>query len=238
MPRRCWSPPAFREAGSLRKQGWIADMPRLPNTFGLLWSLALLGACSSSHDHNYQGYVEGDFVYLSSSQPGRLEHLAASRGEQVKGGAPLFTLEATEEKAEQHQAQQQLVAAEALLADLQSGKRPPELAVIGAQLSQAQTSAKKSELQRQRDEAQYRVGGISREQLEATVAQADSDAARVLELQSQLDVAKLPGRAEQLKAQSGQVQAARAVLIQADWRVDQKSVAAPQQGLIYDTLYR
>jgi HlyD family secretion protein len=60
----------------------------------------------------------------------------------------------------------------------------------------------------------------------------------VSELESQLDVARLPGRAQQLKAQSGQVQAARAVLDQADWRVSEKSIAAPQAGLVYDTLYR
>jgi HlyD family secretion protein len=186
----------------------------------------------------YQGYVEGEFVYLSSSQPGRLEHLAVSRGQQVANGAPLFTLEATDEKAEQHQAQQQLSSAQAQLADLETGKRPPELAVIRAQLVQAQASAQKSALQRQRDEAQYRAGGISREQLEATLALARSDAARVQELQSQVDVARLPGREQQLKAQSDQVQAARAVLAQADWRVDEKSVAAPKPGLIYDTMYR
>jgi HlyD family secretion protein len=200
--------------------------------------LGALAGCSGSRHGGYQGYVEGEFVYLSSSQPGHLERLAVARGQQVEGGTPVFTLEATEEKAEQHQAQQQLAAAEAQLADLETGKRPPEIAVIRAQLLQAQAAARKSAQQRERDQAQYRSGGISREQLEATLAQASTDAAHVNELESQLDVARLPGRAQQLRAQSGQVQAARAVLAQADWRVGQKSVAAPKAGLIYDTMYR
>jgi HlyD family secretion protein len=200
--------------------------------------LLALGGCSRSRTANFQGYIEGEFVYLASSQSGHLEHLAVSRGQQVERGAPLFTLEAIEEKAAQHQAQQQLSAAEAQLADVQTGKRPPEIAVINAQLLQAQASARKSAQQRERDQTQYRSGGISREQLEATLAQASSDAARVSELQSQIDVARLPGRAQQLKAQSNQVQAARAVLAEADWRVDQKSVSARQAGLVFDTLYR
>jgi HlyD family secretion protein len=198
----------------------------------------LLTGCSGSRNDSYQGYVEGEFVYLSSSQSGHLEHLAASRGEQVEIGRLLFTLEAIDEKAEQHQARQQLSAAEAQLADLQTGKRAPEIAVIRAQLQQAEASAQKSSHQRDRDEAQYRSGGISREQFEATLAQASTDAARVKELDSQLDVARLPGRDQQLKAQSDQVQAARAVLAQTDWKVDQKSVSAPKAGLVYDTLYR
>ena len=198
----------------------------------------ILGACSASPGASYQGYVEGEFVDMASSQPGRLEHLAVTRGQTVEQGTPLFTLEAIAESAEQHQAQQQLAAAEAQLADLETGKRAPEVAVIQAQLAQARAAARKSALQRERDEAQYRSGGISREQLEATLAQASTDAARVNELESQLDVARLPGRDQQLKAQSRQVQAARAVLDQADWRVGEKFIAARKAGLVYDTLYR
>ncbi len=200
--------------------------------------LALLQACGQLSPPAYQGYVEGEFVYLASSQPGHLQRLAVERGQQIEQGALAFTLESTVEIAEQQQAEQQLAAAQSQLADLQTGKRPPEIAVIEAQLRQAQASAQKSAQQRERDEAQYRAGGISKEQFEATVAQATSDAARVSELESQLDVARLPGRAEQLRAQSKQVQAARAVLAQATWRVDQKTVSAPQAGLVYDTLYR
>jgi HlyD family secretion protein len=203
---------------------------------GLL-SLVLAG-CSGSRSPTYQGYVEGEFVYLASSQPGHLEHLAVARGQQVAAGAPVFSLEATEEEAEQRQAQRQLAVAEAQLADIETGRRPPEIDVVRAQLLQAQAAAQKSAQQRQRDETQYRAGGVSREQLEATLAQATSDAAHVNELQSQLEVARLPGRQQQLKAQSAQVLFAQAVLAQANWRLEQKSVSAPRAGLVYDTMYR
>jgi HlyD family secretion protein len=201
-------------------------------------SVGLVAAACSSHSGTYQGYVEGEFVYLASSQAGHLEHLAVARGQQVAAGAPVFSLEATEEKAEQAQAQQQLASTEAQLADLETGKRPAEVAVIRAQLAQAEAMAEKSALQRQRDEAQYRAGGVSREQLEATLAQAASDAARVNELSSQVEVALLPGRSQQLKALAKQVLAARAVLAQADWKLEQKSLTAPKAGLVYDTMYR
>ena len=163
---------------------------------------AVVAGCSGSKGATYQGYSEGEFVYLASSQAGRLEHLAVTRGQQVEPGRPLFSLEAIGEKAAQHQAQQQLAAAEAQLADLETGKRAAEVAVVKAQLAQAQAAAQKSALQRERDEVQYRAGGISREQLEATEAQARSDAAHVSELESQLEVARLPGRTGQLKAQA------------------------------------
>jgi HlyD family secretion protein len=204
----------------------------------LVTQTVLCVGCSGSGSASYQGYVEGEFVFLSSSQSGHLERLAVSRGQQIGAGAQAFTLESIDEKAAQHQAQEQLAAAEAQLADIKTGKRPPEIAVIRAQLAQAVAAAQKSAQQRERDEAQYRAGGISREQLEATLAQSSGDAAHVSELQSQIDVAQLAGRQQQLNAQSNQVQAARAALAQADWRLDQKSVSVPKAGLIYDTLYR
>ena len=213
-------------------------MAAVPRSFLTVMPVAMLAGCSGSRTASYQGYVEGEFVYLASSQPGHLEHLAVTRGQQVAGGAAVFRLEATEEEAEQRQAQHQLGVAQAQLADIETGRRPPEIDVIRAQLLQAQAAARKSAQQRQRDEAQYRAGGISREQLQATLAQATSDAAHVSELQSQLDVARLPGRQQQLQAQSAQVLFAEAALAQANWRLGQKSVAAPRAGLVFDTMYR
>jgi HlyD family secretion protein len=203
-----------------------------------LLTLGLLAAACSSRPASFQGYVEGEFVYLASSQSGHLEHLAVSRGQQLAAGTPVFTLEATEEQAAQRQAQHQLASAEAQLADLQTGKRPPEVEAVRAQLRQAEAAARKSALQRERDQGQYRIGGISREQLEASLSQANSDAALVSELQAQVEVARLPGRSQQLQAQSGQVEAAHAVLAQADWRLGQKSVSAPAAGLVFDTMFR
>lgn len=205
---------------------------------GAIVLLPFLQGCFRPSPVTFQGYVEGEFVYLASSQSGHLDHLAIARGQQIARGATAFKLEATVEAAEQQQAQQQLAAAESQFADINTGKRPPEIAVIRAQLIQAQAAARRSGQQRERDEAQYRAGGISREQFETTTAQATTDAAHVSELESQLDVARLPGRIEQLKAQSEQVQAARAFLAQATWRVDQKTVNAPKAGLVYDTFYR
>src|SRR5882724_11092470 len=106
-----------------------------------LLCLALLAACSGKPKGGFQGYAEGDFVYLSSSQPGRLDRLNVARGEQVAAGAPLFALESEQEQAAQRQAQHQLEVAQAQLKDLKTGKRPAEVAVIRAQLASAEVQA-------------------------------------------------------------------------------------------------
>ncbi|MFL9857448.1 HlyD family efflux transporter periplasmic adaptor subunit [Paraburkholderia madseniana] len=203
----------------------------------LLAAMALAG-CSHRDNNVYQGYIEGEFVYLGSSQSGKLTQLAVARGQTVDASAPVFTLESEDETAALQQAQQQLAAARAQLADIQTGKRRPEVDVTKAQLAQAVANARKAALQLTRDEAQYRAGGIPKAQLDDSRANADATAAQVRELSNQVDVALLPGRSQQITAQSAQIEAAQAAVVQAQWKLDQKRVNAPAEGLVYDTLYR
>jgi HlyD family secretion protein len=206
---------------------------------GAVLSLGIAaGGCSKEPPNTFQGYVEGEYVYLASSQAGQLTQLSVARGQTVAADTPLFMLEAQNEIAAVDQARRQLHAAQAQLGDIETGKRPQEIAVTKAQLAQAQADATRYAAQLKRDEAQYRAGGIPESQLVDSRAAAQSSAAHVRELQSQLDVARLPGRDKQIKAQAAQVEAAQATLVQAQWKLDQKRVRAPHPGLVYDTMYR
>ncbi|WP_025600134.1 HlyD family secretion protein [Burkholderia sp. WSM2230] len=198
----------------------------------------LLAACSHREENAYQGYIEGEFVYLGSSQAGKLVQLQVARGQTVKADAPLFALDSVDETAALQQAQQQLAAARSQLVDIQTGKRVPEVNVNRAQLAQATANARKAALQLVRDEAQYNAGGISKAQLDDSRANADATSAQVRELTSQVEVARLPARSQQITAQQAQVAAAEAVVAQVQWKLDQKRVTAPADGLVYDTLYR
>ncbi|TRZ97426.1 MAG: HlyD family efflux transporter periplasmic adaptor subunit [Deltaproteobacteria bacterium] len=204
----------------------------------LLAALLALSGCSGKQPAGFQGYAEGDFVHVASSLAGRLDRLLVTRGQQVPAGAPLFALESENEAAAYRQARQQLSAAEAQLEDLRTGKRPQELDVIRAQLAQAVAEEKRSAADRVRDEALFKADVIPRARIDETRARAASDAARVRELKSQLDVASLSARDEQIKAQAANVAAARAVLEQAEWKLHQKAVAAPGAALVFDVLYR
>src|SRR6266478_6535508 len=119
-----------------------------------------LSACSQRHSPSLQGYVEGEFVYVASSQAGRLQTLAVLRGQKVEANAPLFSLEAVDEAAARLQAQRQLDSSR-------------------AQLAQAQASARSSAAAITRDEAQYQAGGLSQAERDVSRALADADAARV-----------------------------------------------------------
>lgn len=200
-------------------------------------ALLVMVACGKSAP-TYQGYVEGEFVSVATSQPGRLDRLSVARGDTVAQGAPLFALECANEAAARQQAADELKAAESALADLKQGKRPAEVDAARAQVTQAEAQAKNLDAQLARDEAQFKLQLIPQSQMDQSRAAAQSQGALVRQLKSQLAVARLPSRADQIRAQEAQVAAAKAALAQAEWRLAQKSVMAPKAGLVEDTLYR
>ncbi|HEV2134740.1 MAG TPA: HlyD family efflux transporter periplasmic adaptor subunit [Terracidiphilus sp.] len=205
---------------------------------GLASATSIITACAHRQTSSYQGYVEGRFVYVASPQSGRLEQLSVTRGETIAPGHPLFALDREPEASELRQAQQVLHTAQSRLADLQTGKRPAEVDVTRAQLAQARTQQKLANEILTSYQAQYRAGGIPQTDLINAQGAADSSAARVRELEATLAVDALPAREQQIKAQQNQVAADRASLTDAEWRLQQKGISAPRQGLVFDTLYR
>ena len=58
-----------------------------------------MAGCSGNSTHEFQGYIEGEYVYVASPLGGALTNLAVARGDSVKTGQPLFELERESEAA-------------------------------------------------------------------------------------------------------------------------------------------
>lgn len=200
--------------------------------------LGCLTGCSRPSNNSYQGYVEGKFVYVASPQSGQLDKLSVARGDTIAVGQPLFMLDQEPEFSAEVQARELLRSEEARLEDLQTGKRPPEKEVIAAQLAGAKIEHQKAAEILKSDEAQYAAGGLPFTDLIAARAAVEANAALVRRYQADLEVAGLPGRDAQLKAQTQIVAASRAALQQATWKLQQKTATTSRSGLIFDTLYR
>lgn len=205
---------------------------------GLAAAALTVAGCSRKQVDSYQGYTEGKFVYVASPESGRLEHLSVTRGDTIDVGHPLFEFDNQPEADEVHQAEHLLQTSQSRLADLQTGKRPEEIDITRAQLTQALAEKKQADQILASDEAQYGAGGIPQTDLINAQAAVESSAAKVQELQASLAVDALPARPQQIKAQQNQVAADRASLADAVWKLHQKEIASPRRGLVFDTLYR
>ncbi len=94
---------------------FVQDRQRM-RAAGALILLLLVGSCSDPPKNRFQGYVEGEFVYVASPLAGQLEMLSVQRGQQVTTGQALFALDEIAEKAAREQIKAALVLSEAELA--------------------------------------------------------------------------------------------------------------------------
>jgi HlyD family secretion protein len=198
----------------------------------------LAAACTRPAPPGWQGYLEGEFVYVAAPLAGRLETLAVAKGARIPAAAPLFTLERANELAAQQQAADQLRAAQARLADLQKGSRPSELATIASRLAQAHSAAELSQLELARQAELFKTKVISAADFDRARLTHERNTRAIDELAAQLATAGLGARVDAIAAAESDVQAAAAAKARTDWSVAQKSQSALRAALVYDTLYR
>ncbi len=121
----------------------------------VLVALIALGAgCAKNSSGDFQGYIEGEYVYLAAPLAGALTNLAVARGDNVKAGQLLFILERESEAAVVEQAEKNLAQAEAALN--RSGTefvRREQLSASGANIISAEELSR-SQSQRDADAAQ------------------------------------------------------------------------------------
>lgn len=196
-------------------------------------SIALLSACSSKTE-TVQGYIDGEYVYVSPYISGQIIQLSVQRGDVVTTGQPLFTLQPQPQLAQMQAAQAAELEAEANLKNLETGARPSELATIEAQIKQAQAQLAYANKQEQRDRTLVTTNSIAEEALDKAVENAKTAQGLLEQYHSTLETAKLPARDQELIAADQALKQAVSELAQAQWIYQQTQVNAPVSGQIFD----
>jgi HlyD family secretion protein len=136
------------------------------NTILSALAVALFTGCAKNSADYFQGYIEGEYVYVASPLSGALTNLAVARGEAVQAGQLLFGLERQAEAAALDQAEKNLAQARASL-----------------ELSQRI-------YERRKELRETPAGVVSQEELDTTRSQRDAGAAQVAAQQAALDKAR------------------------------------------------
>jgi HlyD family secretion protein len=208
-------------------------------TAGLVACVLLSVGCDRPDRETLQGYVEGEFVYMASPLAGGLQSLHVQRGVRVKAEALLFELDDQPELAARDEAERKLAQARANLEDVKKGKRPSELEALEAQLKQARAAVALADKEFAQQEGLMRTPGATAE-LEFLRARAtrDQNRQRLAQIEADLRTAHLGSRTDQIAAAELNVRALEAALARAEWDLSQKQQSAPQDALVFDTLYR
>jgi HlyD family secretion protein len=184
------------------------------------------------------GYIEGEYVNVAPIDVARLANEYVRRGDMLKAGDRIATLETTDAEIAVTNAEAALGQANAELANILYGRRPEEIAAIDASLKAAevQQDDDKRTLDRRKD--LNARGFASQADLDAAQTAYDVAASRATELASNLAVAKLPARDEEILAARNKVAQAKAALDNARWRLEQRQLVAPATGTVSDIIRR
>ena len=200
---------------------------------------ALLCACTDSAPPAFQGYIEGEFLYLSAPQGGYLKSLDALRGSRVAPGQTVFALAGDPDAESLDEALARVGAATERLANLAAPRRQPEIAALEANVRAAQASLRlaQSRLGRQQSLADRHF--VSPAALDEARSQRDQLQGQAEAAQQQLATYRdALGRSAEVRAAEAELLAAQAQAAQMRWRLDSKTVRAPAAGEISETYYR
>jgi len=153
-------------------------MKRLPLTLALA---LLLAGCGQDKHSAWLGYAEGDNAFVSAPQAGWVTSVAVKRGDWVKSGDPLFTLDDPSQIAARD-------AAEAAIAQAQG------------QMVQAEANLALASKQLVRQQGLLRASATSKQSYDLAKSSYDSAAAQIAQIRAAENQARatLAGSAYQL----------------------------------------
>lgn len=203
-----------------------------------LLSLIFLSACSSKDTHTALGYIDGKYIYLSSSVGGVLDHRWVRRGDQVKANQALYALDPNPEQSELAQADSQLTEAQQKLEDLMRGQRVTVLEQIIAQRQAAKANLVLTQANLKRYHQLYLDNAVGKAEYESRLADYRSAKESYKQQEANLAENKLGARRHQILAQAAAVDAEKANIKRLKWALSQKTMHANKAGLVFDTFYR
>jgi len=182
------------------------------------------------------GYVEGEYVLIAPIETAQIIAIEVRRGDKITAGQPLVILERRDAEIAVAQAKATLAKAESQSANLRSGKRPDEIAMIEALLVSAKAQAREAERVLKRRADLLGRGFVAQATHDAAATALEQAKAKVTELEANLAVARLPARPDEIKAAEASVAQARATLENAEWRLQNRQLSSPKPGTVFDVI--
>ncbi|MBI5768280.1 MAG: HlyD family efflux transporter periplasmic adaptor subunit [Verrucomicrobia bacterium] len=178
------------------------------------------------------GNIEVTDAQLGFKIPGRVAQRFVAEGQRVTAGQPIAQLDDAEQKQELALRRAELAAAEAVLAELEAGSRPQEIAAVEAGLRSVEAERERARLDFARQQELLKRDAIATREFEAAQAQVKVAEARVTEATERLKLVREGPRAETIQQARARLAQARAAVELAEVRVANTRLASPLAGIV------
>lgn len=204
----------------------------------IIFMIIILNSCGSNEHGQFEGYVEGENIYLASPFYGVLMHLAVQRGQKVNKGQLLYSLDPNPQLMNISQIKGELAQAQSQLTDLKKPRRLQEIEAIEAQIEQTNAQITLADLRVSRYQKLVDKQASDKDSLDAALAYLQQQKELKMQYEANLALAKLGSRDDLITAQQGVVDSLIAKMNISQWELSQKTIYAPADGVIFDTYYR
>ncbi len=213
-------------------------MRRLALTL-MFGTLVVMAACSDKPiETAHIGYVEAEYVYIASPQPGWLEALNVHEGDVIAKGDLLFVLDTDQQELKVAEAENRVRQAGALVEDLSTGARPAEIALLQAQLNEARARFDFAVDEFNRAAPLIERGTLAKARGDQLRADRDTARARLDAAKEAIQVAQQAGRKAAREGASAAQLSALAALEEARWALAQRSVHSLAAGRVEEVFHR
>lgn len=199
----------------------------------------LVVGCNKDVATGYQGYVEGEYLYLAAPQAGYLKSLDAARGSRVRAGQAIFAVATDPDEQALAEAEAKAGAAREKVENLKEPRRAPEIAALEANLQAALASQRLAQTRLRQQESLARAKYVSQAALDEARSAFEQTSAQVEASRQQLATYRSTlGRQAEVRGAEADVRAAAAQAEQKRWVVERKAVTAPTAGEVTEIYYR
>lgn len=213
---------------------------RRPPAVGLLalgLALALLPACNrNGHDPKgallLSGNLELTDAQLGFKVGGRVVERLVDEGARVESGQLVARLDDAEQQDQLNLRQAERAAAEAVLAELEAGSRPQDIAAVAAALRSAEAERDRVRLDFARARELRQRDVIADREFEAAQAQLKVAEARATEVAERLKLVQEGPRAETIAQARARVAQARAAVDLATTQLANTRLTSPLAGTV------
>lgn len=187
----------------------------------------------------FQGYVEGNLVYLAPESAGRIDALMLTEGETALPNQIAFRMESSLQIAQRNEASAKLNQVASQLEDLRAAQqRPEQIDILRAQEDQAKSALDLARTELQRQKTLFERGYTSKAALDQAQTTFDRATAALAEAQRQITAAELGARSAAIDAGEAAMRAAEAGLVQAETVLTKRDIRAPVESRVQEIFFR
>lgn len=215
----------------MSQRHWIKTFSGMKHAAPLA-CLLMLTACSKTESNVALGTLERDRITLTATAPEIIVSQPVAEGSQVTVGTLLVQLDTTLQEAAVARVQAEQAQFQANLDKLRNGARAEDISAVVARTDTARSMLLESERNLERIKGLMGRNLAAQAEYENAETQRDSNAARLRDIEAQLQLLTSGTRIEDLRQAEAQLLATSAQLISEQQRLANLSVEATRDGTL------